>query len=313
MLSKAEYNVTMLYQEDEEFVGVKEWLGDEYANLPHENISSETTSVSPSDILFIPEIFANVMSQTKQLPCKRIAILQNYDFIMEQMPLSVQWGDLNIMDAIVNTSENETLLKNLFPYVRTQVVNPSLDNRIGDDGKPKKLIVNIISKNPSNVNRIVKPFYWSYPAFKWVTFRDIRGFDKETYAKYVREAALTIWIDEEAPFGYSALEAMKSGSIVLAKLPNNKPSWIVDKDGMLTSGCLWFENIREVPSMVASLVRRWITNAVPSEITKDGKEIASEYTEARTSDEITKYVSTIFEKRKQELENLKQSIKGQKE
>ena len=38
ILKKNEYNVTMLYQEDE-FVGVRDWLGDEYADLPHENNS----------------------------------------------------------------------------------------------------------------------------------------------------------------------------------------------------------------------------------------------------------------------------------
>ena len=67
------YDVAMLYQKskDEDFVGVGEWLGQEYADLEHICISDGELSVSPSDILFIPEIFANVMVQTKNLPCKR--------------------------------------------------------------------------------------------------------------------------------------------------------------------------------------------------------------------------------------------------
>ena len=68
------YNVKMLYQLENEyteaelyklkkkdehidsnrmFVGVKEWLGDEYADPPHMHLSLEEWRLSPSDILFI--------------------------------------------------------------------------------------------------------------------------------------------------------------------------------------------------------------------------------------------------------------------
>ena len=70
-LYEANYHVGILYQEEEEFIGVKEWLGDKYASLPHYDLVKYEMSVSPSDILFIPEIFSNVMVQTKKLPCKR--------------------------------------------------------------------------------------------------------------------------------------------------------------------------------------------------------------------------------------------------
>ena len=57
ILKENEYNVTMLYQkeENEEFVGVEEWLGTKYSELEHYDIASDEVSVSPSDILFIPE------------------------------------------------------------------------------------------------------------------------------------------------------------------------------------------------------------------------------------------------------------------
>ena len=66
------YDTRMLYQaseenEDGKFVGVGGWLGEEYSSLPHENIMDENVAVSPSDIVFIPEIFANIMMQTKKL------------------------------------------------------------------------------------------------------------------------------------------------------------------------------------------------------------------------------------------------------
>lgn len=316
ILQKDGYNVSMLYQEEEkegeEFVGVRDWLGDEYADIPHENIMNEGTSVSPSDILFIPEIFASIMTHTKSLPCKRVAILQNYDYITEQIPLSVQWGDLNIMDAIVNSKDNEKLLHGIFPYVRTKVVSPYIDERVYDNNNPKKLIVNIISKDPSNINKIVKPFYWSYPLFKWVSFRDLRGLSKEEYGNKLQEAAITIWVDDDAFMGQSALETMKSGSLLMAKIPNNNLDWVTNEDGTLFDGCLWFDSIRQLPRMVAQLIRSWITDKIPSEITEKGKELGNKYTKEKTEKEIKDFVAETLEKRKNELEGLITSIKGQK-
>ena len=308
-LNESGYKVAMLYQEDEEFVGVRDWLGDTYADLPHENINSEGTSVSPSDILFIPEIFASVMTQTKTLPCKRIAILQNYNFITEQIPLSVQWGDLNIMDAIVNTAENEQLLKTIFPYVRTQVIDPYIDSKFYDDGEPKKLIINVVTRDPSDINKIIKPFYWANPLMKWVSFRDLRGFSKEEFAKYLREGAITIWVDDDASVGYSALEAMKSGSLVMAKIPDNKLNWVMDPDGELENSCIWFDSIRQLPNMLPNVVQAWITDNIPQEIIERGKQIASTYTKERTTKEIVEYINKTLADRKVQFENLINSIK----
>ena len=119
ILNENGYNVTMLYQlgEDEDFVGVGDWLDEKYANLNHANIASDEVGVSHSDVLFIPELFSNIMIQTKKLPCKRVVILQNYDYILEQMPMASQWGDFGIMEALTNSDLNASLVKSIFPYV----------------------------------------------------------------------------------------------------------------------------------------------------------------------------------------------------
>jgi hypothetical protein len=36
--------------------------------------------------------------------------------------------------------------------------------------------------------------------YKWVSFRDVRGFPKEKYAELLREGAITIWVDENTSF-----------------------------------------------------------------------------------------------------------------
>ena len=305
------YKVGMLYQsadKNDKFVGVKDWLGEDYANIPHYDIATDDVEITPSDILFIPEIFANVMNQTKKLPCKRIAILQNYDYLVEQMPFAAQWGDFGILDAITNTEHNAELLKDIFPYVKTKVITPYIDKMFGTTIQPKKMIVNVVASNQEDINRIIKPFYWKYPSFKWVSFRDLRGFSKEQFAESLRDAAITIWVDDKTSFGYSALEAMKSGSIVIAKIPEEPLKWMnedsEDKVGKLRNCCIWFDDFHEVQRAIASVVRSWITDKVPSTLFDEAKKVNELYPFETTQKEFSEYLNGIIENRKKEMEQL---------
>ena len=318
MIAKNEgFKVGMLYQtidKNDEFVGVEGWLGSEYASLPHYDISNNDVEITPSDILFIPEIFSNVMNQTKKLPCKRIAILQNYDYLIEQMPFSAQWGDFGILEAITNTEYNSKIIKDVFPYVKTNIITPYIDNIFGQTKEPKKMVVNIVAADQSDINRIVKPFYWKFPTFKWVSFRDLRGLPKEKFAESLREAAITIWVDDNTSFGYSALEALKSGSIVIAKVPNTPLKWM-DEDndenvGKLRNCCIWFDNLNDVQRVIASAVRSWITDNVPTTLTDEANKVKELYTYETTKNEFTSYLNAVIDNRLKEMKQLVEVVKN---
>ena len=81
LLHNEGYKVSMLYQEQEEFVGVESWLGEKYASIPHYDISNGDVAVGASDILFIPEIYFNILvdavltlTPTSNLPSSLILI-----------------------------------------------------------------------------------------------------------------------------------------------------------------------------------------------------------------------------------------------
>lgn len=300
------YDVTMLYQtvgKDDEFVGVSDWLDEKYSNLPHMSVSSEEINVSPSDILFIPEIFSNVMIQTKKLPCKRIAILQNYDYMVEQMPFSVQWGDLGIMECITNTEYNAKLLNESFPYVKTTVIEPYIDEMFGETSEPKKMIINIVSKDQSDINRIIKPFYWKYPAYKWVSFRELRGLEKKEFAKALREAEITICVDDNSSFGYSALEAMKSGNIVLMKSTVNEMPWI-RTNGEFNDSCIWFNDFNDCHKMLASIIRSVVTNKIPNKIKEDAQTVIEQYTKENFEKNVSQYITDVIGRRRNDIAEL---------
>ena len=309
-LKEMGYKVGMLHNE-EEFIGVEEWMGKEYAELPHFNVEKNSIEISPSDFLFIPEVYSNVMTATKKLPCQRVAILQNFDRMTEFIPFGAGWGDLGIFNAITTTNLNAKRLNSYFPFVKTRVITPKISSAFTKSDDMKKLMVNVVTRDPRDINKIVKPFFWKYPMYKWVSFRDLRGFPKEMYAQLLRESALTIWVDEETSFGYGALEAMKSGSIVMAKTTELAQKWMEQGDGVnLKNCCVWFDTFHESHRMIASVVRAWITDTVPSQIQEAVNESLSMYSYENTKESFITYVNGVLDNRKSEMQSLITTIKN---
>lgn len=310
MLKNEGYDVNMLHTEDE-FEGVGSWLGEEYANLPHFNVNKGEIGTSPSDVLFIPEIFSQVMNQTKNLPCKRVVILQNYDYVVEQMPYAAQWGDFGIMEGITNSDYQAAELNEAFPYVKLKKVRPFISKKFGTTIAPKKMVVNVISKDQSDIKKIVKPFYWKYPFFKWVSFKELRNLPKDEFAKELRENAMTIVVDDTASFMYSALEAMKSGSITMVKVPTTTVDWANGEE--LPNCCVWFNDYDTLHKQIASVVRSWITDKIPTILAEETEKVCAEYVEENTKSDILNYVKDLLDKRKKEMEELVLTIKAKKD
>ena len=320
-LKELGYNVSILHQE-EEFVGVRDWLGDAAADLPHHNIEKENVEISASDFLFIPEILSSVMSQTKTLPCKRVIILQNHSFMADFMPVGVTPFDVNINEIVTTTNALKDIMDEYFPGIKTHVVRPMINPVFRNNDVPKKLIVNVVSRSQDDINRIIKPFYWKYPVYKWVSFRDLRGVTQEVFADALREGAITIWIDEVSDFGYSALEAAKSGSIVLAKVPATPTDWTYvyneSEDGKeasngLNPAFIWFDDLRRVPDMVASVVRTWTLDRIPQELYDNLSKAANDYSyDAHKTDVEKEYGQELFAKRLSDFKEVLAQIKNNK-
>ena len=302
------YKVNMLYN-DEEFVGVGEWLGEEYASLPHIDASQPGISISPSDFLFIPEVYSSVMTSTRNLPCQRIAILESFDRMTEFIPFGATWGDLGILDVITTTESNAKRIKSYFPYINVHVVRPKISNLFTRGDEEKKLIVNVVTREQSDVNKIVKPFFWQYPTYSWVAFRDLRGLSREVFAEALKEAAITIWADDTTDFGYIPLEAMKSGSLVIGKVPAVAPEWMID-EGELSNAGIWIDNFATLPSVLASVIRTWTMDGIPESIQGDADVLVSRYTEGQHLSDLKATIDSFVTKRKSDVEEALKTIEN---
>ena len=328
------YNVKMLYQLENEyskeellelqrkekeinynrvFTGVGEWLGDEYMKLEHLNISKHEWKVGPCDFLFIPEVFSSLMKQTYQYkaPCKRIVVLHNFDYITEFIPYNDEWGTYGIRDVVTTTEQQKQQILSVFPYVKCQIISPFIDECFRKTVKPKKLVVNIISKKTEDVNRIMKQFYWKYPMYKFISFRDLRGYPKNTFADFLQESAITIWIDNETPFGYSAIEAIRSGNIVIGKVPEHMPEWMGDGEGLLDNG-VWTYDINLIPDILARVIGSWMQDNVPSVLYENMEKLNNLYTFDVWDKNIDNFAQNLFQNRINEFIEIKSVITNKK-
>lgn len=296
-LKNAGYNVCMLHQEKEEFVGVESWLGEKYNVLLHKNIEKGDVDVSLSDVLIIPEIFVNVMVQTKKLPCKKVILLQNFDYLVEFMPMSATIANLEIKDVITNSLVNEKLIKAVAPSMNVNVISPCVHSIFRKSSSPKKLIINIVTKDQSDINKIVKPFYWKYPMYTWVTFRDLRGLAQDAFAAALSESPVTIWADDTANFGYSLIESVKSGAITFGKLPNRIIDWTLDEKGEIINSVLWFENFEDIHDKIASVVNTWMNDGIPQELYDEMDKLKTKTQEDFNSEVVVAYLKYVDERK----------------
>ena len=82
---------------------------------------------------------------------------------------------------------------------------------------------------------------------------------------------------------------MKCGSIVVGKVPDSMPEWMLengdDYSGLSGAG-IWVENFSTLPSVLASVIRTWTMDEIPSEIETNSSELVSKYTNGKQLQDI---------------------------
>lgn len=307
-LQEMGYDVRMAHSE-KEFIGVGSWMGEKYAMLPHYNTEKDNLNLSASDIIFIPEINANVMValKGKKVPCRKVAILTNFNYLTDIIrPVGTTWANMDIFDCITPTEALAERVREVFPSTHTYVVRPRISEMFFEgDVTPKPLTINIVAKNPGDVNSVINPFHWKYPQYGFVPCRELKGLPKSELAKAFKTAFMTIWIDTPTDFGYTAVEAMASGNIVLGKVPENMPDWMTDEKGNLNDSGIWFYNNRDVHSRMAAIIETYMEDSIPPFIYDEMKKTVSKYkTDESHKDIMRNIVNGLILGRKEMLRTL---------
>jgi hypothetical protein len=291
---------------DENGFGIADWLGEEYAKLPHASIEGQELMISPSDFIIIPEIFSNIMDQVKSFPCKKIVLSQSYDYLLELLPVGKRWDfDYGFNDVITTSKKQAVYVKSLFPSIMTHVVPVSIPEYFKPTGKPKIPVVAIMTRNAGDAAKLAKAFYLQFPIYKWVTFKELRGLSREKFATELEKCFLAVWIDDQAGFGTFPLEAIECNTPVIGKMPNMLPEWLesVEPNGEVTvkNNGVWTNTTLNMPELIATYLKIWLEDAVPSDLLEGMAESRGQYTTENQKQSISEVYGAIIENRTSEL------------
>lgn len=307
------YNAQILHdkndyklREDAEGMGIAEWLGEEYASLPHVSIESQQLQVGPSDFVIIPEAFASIMKQTVNFPCKRIVFLQSYEYIFEMLEIGEGWEQFNIRDVITTNENLKNYVNSTFRGLNTDIIPIGIPEYFNsNDLKPKIPTVSMVSRDKRELLKIVKIFYQKYPHYRFVTFRDMSGLPREMFAKELQKSFMSVWIDELSSFGTFPLESMKCDTPVVGKIPRMVPEWMgsVDEVGNLNlnDNGVWTSNLNSIPDIVATMVGLYLEDSLPENVINGMEEWKNKYNTEDFEKTLSEVYDTIFKRRVVEL------------
>ncbi|MCD8207180.1 MAG: hypothetical protein LUD72_04495 [Bacteroidales bacterium] len=295
---------------ERKFIGVGDWMGAEFAALPHMNTEREEMKLAPSDMFFIPEAFSSVMFETykHRVACKRVVVLHNFDYVTDTIPIQVEWKNYGIADVVAASEGQAKLLEGVFPYMDVKVVPPCVPGCFRKPIKPQGLIVNLVCKKQSDINRIIKPFYWKYPIYKFVTFRELRNLSQEQFAEYLQEGAITVWVDADTPFGYSALEAMRCGNVVIGRIPETVPDWMKDEENGVKQNGLWTYDINTIPDMLSGVISTWMQDKLPQELYDSVEKTNELYTQEEWDKNVVNCVHELIDEQLSMFKDIKGAV-----
>jgi len=316
VVKKMGYNVKILVEKGD--YEIPKWVEKELTEHEHIPMSDPKLTVGPEDIMIIPEVFSNVMEQTKELPCLRIGLLQSVDYMMNSLIPGTDWSTFNVRD-ILTTSPSLVEWVDVFMGLNKFNIKKydiGIPDYFEKSKLPQKPIISVIGRNPNEISKIVKLFYSKYPQYSWVTFDPMltkskppQPMRRKDFAKRLQNNFAAVWVDRIASFGTFAIECMKSGTIPICLKPDIIPEYIIerDKDGNSTKikdNCgVWTNNYYDIPVLIADVLVKFLDDGISPEVYKSMEEIASKHSQKNSEKQLTKIYEEYIEQRKKLFES----------
>ena len=308
------YNANILHdkndyrlRENEDGMGIAEWLGEEYAEIPHVSIESQKLQVGPSDFVVIPEAFASIIKQTVNFPCKRIVFLQSYEYIFEMLEIGEGWEQFGITDVITTNENLSTYANSVFRGLRTDIIPIGIPEYFKNSSEPKIPTIAMSARDKRELLKIVKIFYQKYPHYRFVTFRDMSGLPREMFAKELAKSFVSVWIDELSSFGTFPLESIRTKTPVIGKIPRMVPEWMgsIDQNGNLNlnDNGIWTPNLNSIPDIIATMVGLYLEDSIPENILNEMSQWETKYSTEESDKILTEVYKGIFDRRIVELQH----------
>lgn len=301
------------------------WVEKELTNHKHISMSDPKLTVGPEDIMIIPEVYSNVMEQTKDLPCLRIGLLQSVDYMVNALIPGTDWSSFGIRD-IITTSLTlkewiETFYGNKFDI---KTYNIGIPNYFEKSKIPQKPIISVIGRNANEISKLVKLFFSKYPQYNWVTFDPMltkskppQAMRRIDFAKRLQGNFAAVWIDRISSFGTFPLECMKSGVIPICLKPDIMPEYLLKRTtdinnnptiDVISDAGLWTDNYYDLPILIREALVKFLDDSIKPELYEVMDVVVSPYTQEASQLELTKIYQEYINQRINILQQALQPI-----
>ena len=290
--------------EDKSYTGVKSWLGDEYDNLSVVSIKDDKVEIKVDDILVVPEYYSNALQQLSNVKCVKVMLVQQKDYIFENLPIGSRWSDFGFDRVITTTESSKKYIMEYFPESLVFIIPPFIGDNFKPLDLPLKPFIAISCRDRLIHKKIISEFYLKFPQLRWITFKDMIQMSYNEFSDGLRECMVSVWVDDESTFGTFPLESMKSGVPVVGKIPNTEPDW-------LTENGMWTYDLSKIVNILGTFVLAWIDGIELEDEVKDKmKETLLPYEKSITDINILSIFNSlrnkIIETIQKTIENLKQ-------
>jgi len=315
------YEVIMMVEKGDYVIPL--WIEKELTDHVHMSMSDPKLTVGPEDVMVIPEVYSNIMEQTKKLPCMRIGLLQSIDYMVNSLIPGTDWSSFGIQDVITTSPSLKDMIETYYGENKFNIktYNVGIPEYFEKSKLPQKPIISVIGRNANEISKFVKLFFSKYPQYNWVTFDPMvtkskppQPMRRVDFAKRLKENFAAIWIDRIASFGTFPLECMKSGTIPICLKPDIMPEYLIERDEegkavkVVDGAGVWTENYYDLPRLVGDVLVKFLDDNISPTLYDEMEYIASKYNQIDSENKLVEIYTEFINKRIELLNNAIQPV-----
>ena len=310
------YDVTILVEKGD-YVAPN-WIEKELINHKHMSMADPKLMVGPEDVMIIPEVFSNIMEQTKNLPCIRIGLLQSVDYMINSLIPGTDWSSFGINEIITTSPTVKEWIQTFYGVNKFNVktYDIGIPEYFEKSKLPQKPIVSVIGRNANEISKLVKLFFSRYPQYSWLTFdpmltksKPAQSMRRVDFAKRLQGNFAAIWIDRISSFGTFPLECMKSGVIPICLKPDMMPEYMIERDenGVATKvvegGGIWTDNYYDLPVLIGEVLIKFLDDSIMPELYETMDNIVAKYNQTNAEEKLIEIYQDYLNQRIKLFEN----------
>ena len=290
---------------------IPKWIEKELTDFTHVPMSDPKITVGPEDIMIVPEVYSNIMEQTKDLPCLRVGLLQSVDYMLNSLIPGTDWGSFGIKEIITTSETLKSFLNTFYGDGKFNIhtYNVGIPDYFKRSDMPQKPIISIIGRNPNEIAKVVKLFFTKFPQYAWVTFDPMlkkskppQAMRRKDFADRLKNNFAAVWVDKIASFGTFPLECMASGTIPICLKPDITPEYIIEKDAdgkaKISDGAgVWTDNFYDIPLLLGEVLIKFLDDNIAPELYDEMEKIAAKYSQENAEKQLIEVYQNLINKR----------------